>query len=65
MLEEGNEVHGIKRREALFNTQRIGHSDCNRYPHRNNQRLKLHHDDLTDSSNLMRSTMGLPPETYG
>ncbi|MBK1637302.1 GDP-mannose 4,6-dehydratase, partial [Rhodovulum adriaticum] len=50
LLEKGYEVHGIKRRASLFNTQRIDH--VYQDPHSNHQRLKLHYGDLTDSSNL-------------
>jgi GDPmannose 4,6-dehydratase len=52
LLEKGYEVHGIKRRASLFNTQRIDH--IYQDPHASHRRLKLHYGDLTDSSNLTR-----------
>ncbi|MCL5797128.1 MAG: GDP-mannose 4,6-dehydratase [Gammaproteobacteria bacterium] len=60
LLEQGYEVHGIKRRSSLFNTQRIDHifQDC----HVENARLKLHYGDLTDSSNLTRILSEVQPD---
>ncbi len=60
LLEKGYEVHGIKRRASLFNTQRIDHiyEDA----HTENQRLKLHYGDLTDSSNLTRILREVEPD---
>ena len=52
LLENGYEVHGIKRRSSSFNTERIDH--LYQDPHHPNQRLKLHYGDLTDSMNLTR-----------
>ncbi len=52
LLEKGYEVHGIKRRASMFNTQRIDH--IYEDPHTDNARFKLHYGDLTDSSNLTR-----------
>jgi GDPmannose 4,6-dehydratase len=52
LLEKGYEVHGIKRRASLFNTQRIDH--IYQDPHVDNKNLILHYGDLTDSSNLTR-----------
>ena len=52
LLEKGYEVHGIKRRSSLINTQRIDH--LYEDPHIINQRFFLHHGDLSDSSNLIR-----------
>ena len=52
LLEKGYEVHGIKRRASLFNTDRIDH--LYQDPHVSNARFKLHYGDLTDSSNLTR-----------
>jgi GDPmannose 4,6-dehydratase len=52
LLEKGYEVHGIKRRASLFNTQRIDH--IYEDPHVNNPKLKLHYGDLSDSLNLTR-----------
>jgi GDPmannose 4,6-dehydratase len=52
LLIKGYEVHGIKRRTSLFNTDRIDH--LYRDPHEKGVRLFLHHGDLTDSSSLIR-----------
>ena len=63
LLEKGYEVHGIKRRASLFNTERIDH--LYQDPHSNHQRLKLYYGDLTDSSNLTRILAeGRPEEVY-
>lgn len=50
LLEKGYEVHGIKRRSSLFNTERINH--IYQDPHEDNPMFHLHYGDLTDSSNL-------------
>ena len=60
LLEKGYEVHGIKRRASLFNTQRIDHIFED--PHTNQARLKLHYGDLTDSSNLTRILSEVRPD---
>jgi GDPmannose 4,6-dehydratase len=60
LLEKGYEVHGIKRRASLINTQRIDH--IYQDPHSNHQRLKLHYGDLTDSSNLTRILSEVQPD---
>lgn len=60
LLEKGYEVHGIKRRASLFNTQRIDH--IYQDPHDRNRRLKLHYGDLTDSSNLTRILAQVQPD---
>jgi GDPmannose 4,6-dehydratase len=60
LLEKGYEVHGIKRRASMFNTQRIDH--IYQDPHTNHQRLKLHYGDLTDSSNLTRILSEVQPD---
>jgi GDPmannose 4,6-dehydratase len=52
LLAKGYEVHGIKRRASQFNTQRIDH--IYQDPHEPNARLRLHHGDLSDASNLTR-----------
>lgn len=52
LLGKGYEVHGIKRRTSLFNTDRIDH--LYQDPHEKDRRLILHHGDLTDSSSLIR-----------
>jgi len=60
LLEKGYEVHGIKRRASLFNTQRVDH--LYEDPHVDNARLKLHYGDLTDSSNLTRILRDVEPD---
>ncbi|MGL5018034.1 MAG: GDP-mannose 4,6-dehydratase, partial [Luteolibacter sp.] len=63
LLEKGYEVHGIKRRASLFNTQRIDH--IYEDPHVENSRFRLHYGDLTDSSNLTRIlSEARPDEVY-
>jgi len=60
LLEKGYEVHGIKRRSSLFNTQRIDH--IYQDPHVDNSRLKLHYGDLSDSSNLTHIIQDIEPD---
>lgn len=60
LLNKGYEVHGIKRRASLFNTQRIDH--LYQDPHIENTYLKLHYGDLTDSSNLTRIIQEVQPD---
>ena len=60
LLEKGYEVHGIKRRSSLFNTQRIDH--IYQDPHVENSRFKLHYGDLSDTSNLTRILRDLEPD---
>jgi GDPmannose 4,6-dehydratase len=60
LIEKGYEVHGIKRRASLFNTQRIDH--IYEDPHIQNSRLRLHYGDLTDSSNLTRILSEVRPD---
>lgn len=60
LLEKGYEVHGIKRRASLFNTQRIDH--IYQDPHIENARFKLHYGDLTDTSNLVRIISEVQPD---
>ncbi|TYT76148.1 GDP-mannose 4,6-dehydratase [Desulfobotulus mexicanus] len=60
LLEKGYEVHGIKRRASLFNTQRIDH--IYEDPHVENMRFKLHYGDLADSSNLTRIIQEIQPD---
>ncbi len=60
LLSKGYEVHGIKRRASLFNTQRIDH--IYEDPHNPNPKLKLHYGDLTDSSNLTRILSEVQPD---
>lgn len=60
LLKKGYEVHGIKRRSSLFNTDRIDH--LYQDPHEKNLRLKLHYGDLTDSTNLIRIIQEVQPD---
>lgn len=60
LLEKGYEVHGIKRRASLFNTQRVDH--IYEDPHVEHSRFKLHYGDLTDSSNLTRIISEVQPD---
>ena len=60
LLAKGYEVHGLKRRASLFNTQRIDHIFQD--PHSENVRLKLHYGDLSDSSNLTRIISQVEPD---
>jgi len=60
LLKKGYEVHGIKRRASLFNTQRIDH--IYEDPHVNNQQFILHYGDLTDTSNLTRILQQVQPD---
>ena len=60
LLDKGYEVHGIKRRSSLFNTDRIDH--LYQDPHVDHQRFKLHYGDLTDSTNLIRIIQQVQPD---
>ncbi len=60
LLEKGYEVHGIKRRASMFNTQRVDH--IYEDPHVPHQRFKLHYGDLSDSSNLTRILAEVRPD---
>lgn len=60
LLEKGYEVHGIKRRASLFNTQRIDH--IYQDPHSPSPDLKLHYGDLSDTSNLTRILQQTQPD---
>ncbi len=60
LLEKGYEVHGIKRRASLFNTQRVDH--IYQDPHIKDAHFKLHYGDLTDSSNLTRIMQEIQPD---
>ena len=59
LLGKGYEVHGIKRRSSLFNTDRIDH--LYQDPHDKNPKFILHHGDLTDSSSLIRIIQEVQP----
>jgi GDPmannose 4,6-dehydratase len=60
LLKKGYEVHGIKRRTSLFNTDRIDHLYHD--PHETGVRFKLHYGDLTDSTNLIRLIQEIQPD---
>jgi GDPmannose 4,6-dehydratase len=60
LLNKGYEVHGIKRRSSLFNTDRIDH--LYQDPHELGRRFILHHGDLTDSSSLIRIIQQVQPD---
>lgn len=60
LLEKGYEVHGIKRRASLFNTDRIDH--LYEDPHVDNRRLVLHYGDMTDATNLIRIIQTVQPD---
>jgi len=60
LLAKGYEVHGLKRRSSLFNTDRIDH--LYQDPHETNIKLKLHYGDLSDSGNLIRIVQEVQPD---
>ena len=60
LLDKGYQVHGIKRRSSLFNTDRIDH--LYQDPHEKNRNLILHYGDLTDSTNLIRILQQVQPD---
>jgi len=60
LLSKGYEVHGIKRRSSLFNTDRIDH--LYQDPHETNVKFKLHYGDLSDSTNLIRIIQQVQPD---
>jgi GDPmannose 4,6-dehydratase len=60
LLDKGYEVHGIKRRSSLFNTERIDHLYVDQ--HEADVRFKLHYGDLTDSTNLIRIIQEVQPD---
>ena len=60
LLRKGYEVHGIKRRASLFNTDRIDH--LYEDPHANGRHFILHYGDLSDSSNLVRIMQEVKPD---
>jgi GDPmannose 4,6-dehydratase len=60
LLKKGYEVHGLKRRSSLFNTGRIDHFYED--PHVPHAHFKLHHGDLTDSTNLIRIIQEIQPD---
>ncbi|MBI3510426.1 MAG: GDP-mannose 4,6-dehydratase [Bacteroidetes bacterium] len=60
LLQKGYEVHGIKRRSSLFNTDRIDHLYND--PHEKGKPFHLHFGDLTDSTNLIRTVQEIQPD---
>ena len=60
LLEKGYEVHGLKRRTSLFNTDRIDH--LYQDPHEKGRRFVLHYGDMTDSSSLVRIIQLVQPD---
>ena len=60
LLAKGYEVHGIKRRSSLINTDRIDH--LYQDPHEEAIRFKLHYGDLTDSTNIIRIVQEVQPD---
>jgi GDPmannose 4,6-dehydratase len=60
LLKKGYEVHGIKRRSSLFNTDRIDH--LYEDPHVDNRKFVLHYGDLTDSTSLVRIIQKVQPD---
>ena len=60
LLNKGYEVHGIKRRTSLINTDRIDH--LYQDPHEADKKLILHHGDMTDSTSLIRIIQEVRPD---
>ncbi|MDO8897434.1 MAG: GDP-mannose 4,6-dehydratase [Bacteroidales bacterium] len=60
LLSKGYEVHGIKRRASMFNTDRIDH--LYQDPHVDNRKFVLHYGDLTDSLNLTKIIQEVQPD---
>jgi GDPmannose 4,6-dehydratase len=60
LLSKGYEVHGIKRRSSMFNTERIDH--LYQDPHDDDQKFILHYGDLSDSTNLIRIIQQVQPD---
>jgi GDPmannose 4,6-dehydratase len=60
LLSKGYEVHGIKRRSSLFNTDRIDH--LYKDLHEKDVKFKLHYGDLTDSTNIIRIIQEVQPD---
>ncbi len=60
LLKKGYEVHGLKRRSSLFNTDRIDH--LYQDPHIENRNFILHYGDMTDSTNLIRLIQEIQPD---
>ncbi len=60
LLDKGYQVHGIKRRSSLFNTERVDH--LYKDPHEKHVHFHLHFGDLTDSTNLIRIVQETQPD---
>lgn len=60
LLKKGYQVHGLKRRSSLFNTDRIDH--LYQDPHIENRNFILHYGDMTDSTNLIRLIQEIQPD---
>lgn len=60
LLSKGYEVHGLKRRTSLFNTDRIDH--LYEDPHTEESRFYLHHSDMTDSASLIQIIQRVKPD---
>ena len=60
LLKKGYEVHGVKRRSSLFNTDRIDH--LYQDPHEKERNFILHFGDMTDSTNLIRLIQEIQPD---
>src|SRR5712692_3972337 len=60
LLRKGYEVHGIRRRSSLFNTDRIDH--LYRDPHEKDVHFHLHYGDMTDSTSLFRIVQQTQPD---
>jgi GDPmannose 4,6-dehydratase len=60
LIAKGYEVHGVKRRSSLFNTDRIDH--LYQDPHNPDRRFFLHYGDMTDASSLVRIVQGIQPD---
>ena len=60
LLAKGYEVHGIKRRSSLLNTDRIDH--IYEDPHTQGRHFMLHYGDLTDSSSLIQIAQRVKPD---
>jgi GDPmannose 4,6-dehydratase len=60
LLAKGYEVHGLKRRTSLFNTDRIDH--IYQDPHVQNRKFILHYGDMTDSSSLLHVMQKVQPD---
>lgn len=60
LLSKGYEVHGVKRRTSLINTQRVDH--LYQDPHETDVKMILHYGDLTDSTNIIRIVQEVQPD---